>query len=635
MDVWSAWLDRRRVAPVAICAALGALAGAALAAGPSRRHRQLAAGSAAAGAVTGAAVGWAYGSPARCARRALQRRARRAQTWAEYRAARQLLHEAGSKKTAAAAQPSVLPVGPPVCDAERDWQDARELLADIQPGSRLVDADVESLEELAVGLRAGLLRDMCDAEATDVRRHLRDCRKVLAHVAQADTRSGLTQERKTQLLLELVSACGRPALVLSGGGQLGGFHIGVVKALAERRLLPRVIAGSSAGALVAAVVCTRTNAEIVELTKTYPFESDVAVLIGSFFGNDSRLHTLRRWLRSGTLYDPAKMRANLRLLFGDLTFQEAFVRTGRVLCVSVSAAQERAVPEGPRLLNYITSPHLVIWSAVSCSVAFGIGNSSLYPAQHLISRDQYGRFVYFHTPGEAAMDGTTDDMSARKEPRRWRDGSMDADLPIEQVCQLFNITHTVVSQANPVVLPILHVMRHPLTQWEPLRTILRLLVSEVKHQAQQVKFLLRASSSHKGMRGLIRLILDLASLLSQNSEGDFTMVFPASIRFILRAAGSMTVYDLHHMMRQGEQATWPLIDDLTAAYGLQIEVEETLRRVSTPNGELGGLRGSSRSLSWADMTTVASNGESQSPIDLQPGVVSTPSSEGVHSVGGV
>ena len=45
---------------------------------------------------------------------------------------------------------------------------------------------------------------------------------------------------------------GRSALMLSGGGVLGFYHMGVVKTLLEQNLLPRVVSGSSAGSIVAA-----------------------------------------------------------------------------------------------------------------------------------------------------------------------------------------------------------------------------------------------------------------------------------------------------------------------------------------------------------------------------------------------
>src|SRR3989338_8040485 len=47
---------------------------------------------------------------------------------------------------------------------------------------------------------------------------------------------------------------GRTALLLSGGASLGMYHFGVVKALWERKLLPRIISGASAGSIVACLV---------------------------------------------------------------------------------------------------------------------------------------------------------------------------------------------------------------------------------------------------------------------------------------------------------------------------------------------------------------------------------------------
>ena len=55
---------------------------------------------------------------------------------------------------------------------------------------------------------------------------------------------------------------GRAALMLSGGGAWGHFHIGVVKALLESNLLPNVISGSSAGSLVTAVLGTHTDEQL-------------------------------------------------------------------------------------------------------------------------------------------------------------------------------------------------------------------------------------------------------------------------------------------------------------------------------------------------------------------------------------
>ena len=56
-------------------------------------------------------------------------------------------------------------------------------------------------------------------------------------------------EDKLTFLRELRHAFGRTGLLLSGGGSFGIFHFGVWTALYEAGVLPRVISGSSAGAV--------------------------------------------------------------------------------------------------------------------------------------------------------------------------------------------------------------------------------------------------------------------------------------------------------------------------------------------------------------------------------------------------
>lgn len=55
---------------------------------------------------------------------------------------------------------------------------------------------------------------------------------------------------KLDFLKNSARVFGRTALCLSGGATIGYYHIGVVKALFENNVLPKVITGSSAGSLI-------------------------------------------------------------------------------------------------------------------------------------------------------------------------------------------------------------------------------------------------------------------------------------------------------------------------------------------------------------------------------------------------
>ena len=68
------------------------------------------------------------------------------------------------------------------------------------------------------------------------------------------------------------------------------------------------------------------------------------------------------------------------------TEMTALCCTGRILNVAVTAADTK---EPPRLLNYLTAPNCIIWSAVACSSAF----PGLFQPQDLLAFDYKGRYV--------------------------------------------------------------------------------------------------------------------------------------------------------------------------------------------------------------------------------------------------
>lgn len=52
---------------------------------------------------------------------------------------------------------------------------------------------------------------------------------------------------------------------------------------------------------------------------------------------------------------------------GDLTFREAFERTGRIINITVPTFRVTGFRGSSTLLNYITAPNVVIWSAACAS----------------------------------------------------------------------------------------------------------------------------------------------------------------------------------------------------------------------------------------------------------------------------
>ncbi len=72
-------------------------------------------------------------------------------------------------------------------------------------------------------------------------------------------------KEKIQFFEECQKAYGQPALMFSGGATLGLFHTGVCKALFEQDLMPSVLSGSSAGAIMTGMLGVSKNDKIPEL----------------------------------------------------------------------------------------------------------------------------------------------------------------------------------------------------------------------------------------------------------------------------------------------------------------------------------------------------------------------------------
>ena len=184
--------------------------------------------------------------------------------------------------------------------------------------------------------------------------------------------NGWTSQTKLDLLHDTRQAFGRSTLVLQGGAMFGLCHLGVVKALHLRGLLPRIITGTATGALIAALVGIHTEDELLD------FLNGDGIDLTAFARNNrqskredgqslipkndqySRLQTLLRrvvrFVREGYFLDVNILEECVRANVGDLTFEEAYARTKRILNITVSTSGRGGVPN---LLNYLTAPNVV------------------------------------------------------------------------------------------------------------------------------------------------------------------------------------------------------------------------------------------------------------------------------------
>lgn len=197
---------------------------------------------------------------------------------------------------------------------------------------------------------------------------------VTALPATQSYESGWTAQAKLDLLHDTRQAFGRSTLVLQGGAIFGLCHLGVVKALHLRGLLPRIITGTATGALIAALVGIHTEDELldflngdgIDLTAfarhrgTSNGNKSSESLLIPWADQSSLLQTLMRrtvrYFREGYFLDINVLEECVRANVGDLTFEEAYARTKRVLNITVATSGRGGVPN---LLNYLTAPNVV------------------------------------------------------------------------------------------------------------------------------------------------------------------------------------------------------------------------------------------------------------------------------------
>lgn len=323
------------------------------------------------------------------------------------------------------------------------------------------------------------------------------------------------EDEKAQFFQRTAAAFGRSALMLSGGATLGMFHLGVVKALWSQNLLPRVISGSSAGAIIAGMVAVRSDEELARIF-------DPQSLNLQAFRRVSFQHVLR----AGVVMDVRQLENCIDCNVDDLTFTEAFERTGRMVGITVSPAEP--LQQG-RLLNYLTAPNVLLRRAVLASCAI----PAVFPPVMLQARNYEGDRVPY-MPG-----------------KRWIDGSLSADLPMLRLARLHNVNHYIVSQTNPHVVPFMRDDSQRNRGMLPFAQELLLRCSR-----ETLKLAREYFSQHSSARMVDRL----NEIIAQRYSGDVNIFPRHSARKLLRLLSNPSTEDIAGFIAEGERATWPKLE---------------------------------------------------------------------------
>ena len=140
-------------------------------------------------------------------------------------------------------------------------------------------------------------------------------------------------------------------------------------------------------------------------------------------------------LRGDPILDTDHLKGIVRDKIGDITFKEIHDQFKWNLNITVTDSQKT---DEARLLNYLTAPNVVVWSAVLASTSIPM----FFEPVELMLKTEDGRVIPYH-PNIVQT--------------RYIDGSIGGDLPMARMSELFNVNTFLVSQVNPHVVPFVSV----------------------------------------------------------------------------------------------------------------------------------------------------------------------------------
>ncbi|KAL1878632.1 triacylglycerol lipase [Diaporthe australafricana] len=402
-----------------------------------------------------------------------------------------------------------------------------------------------------------------------------------AAVANIKTPMTMSNQMKLDFVHDTRQAFGRSTLVLQGGAIFGLCHLGVVKALFLRGLLPRIITGTATGALIAALVAIHKEEELPAVLKGDGIDLSAFATRNRGKGDENSggaqsgstrwetlLRRVKRFYREGYFLDVKVLEECVRANVGDLTFEEAYIRSKRVLNITVAAAGQGGIPT---LLNYLTAPNVLIWTA---AVASNASTPTFYGHREttILCKDQDGKIVPW-------APANTIDF------RHWTHVSYsDRDSPLMRIAELFNVNHFIVSQARPYLIPFLQSDMHGPSLIETRNKttsvtafLVRMVGLEIRHRLRQLDTLGLLPT------GIRRFLVD------ERIPGASVMLVPdLTAGDFIRLLETPTRETLDYWISRGERSVWPAVAALKIRCAIETELDRAYQMARRLKA--GGLR---------------------------------------------
>lgn len=360
----------------------------------------------------------------------------------------------------------------------------------------------------------------------------------------AEDESGDVSDADKMDFFRRASHCfGQSAFMMSGSGSLLFFHVGVLRAMAQVDLVPSILSGSSGGSIIGSVVSTHAEDELLTLMDPDYFLQRIPAQ-----GSNNAIASI------------ADLEDSIAQFIPDLTFEEAYAKTGRAMNVSVAPAETH---QTSRLLNAITSPNVLIRSAVMASAAV----PGVFPPVTLQARDDRGE--------------RQDYLPSRK----WVDGSVSDDLPAKRLARLYGVNHYVVSQTNPHVIPFV-------SDGHRKQNALGLLTEAGRRSTREWfnAVTLIADRVDKRNSWVTQGTSLLRSVVNQDYVGDINILPDYKFLNPMKLLAFPGEKQMRQLIASGERCTWPKLEMIR----LQTQISRTLDGIFTQHDRRRAAAGAKR-----------------------------------------
>ena len=231
----------------------------------------------------------------------------------------------------------------------------------------------------------------------------------------------------------------------------------------------------------ALVMGTHSDEELLEYFKLDKIKNEAMKFMG-----------WKKLFKGEALLDGDHLEESLANFLPELTYEEAFEKTGRAINITISPSR---LNHESRMLNAISSPNVYVRKGVLASTAV----PGLFPPVTLVAKNYNGESQPYNPS------------------RQWVDGTLSNDLPGKRLSRLYGVNHFIASQVNPHVAPFVSQKGQPKSMMQ--------ITSEIASKTTKnvVSNVLKHTTDNMNSPALGYFLTQVHAMVSQDYSADITI----------------------------------------------------------------------------------------------------------------